>query len=284
VRAAGGLGAAGRASLLVSPAPAALLVRKVFAAGGAKTAEALAKHAPADVAALTGQRYGDDPGMLPGLYRPASASGPLPLLLWVGGGGAKEELAADGEDERAGTPANGGGSLRARKILSCWAVRVVCLSPAWRAEWSRKHPFGASPGVWQRAMTNGRSDGRGPGRPAAAAGPGRWRPNVPPRATVIKKRVGRTYRYGGPGSSVAGRVAGSQQPPRPRPGARGGGSGPRAPGGLLSDARPVRPVPPVEDRGDVLGGDAVEWGCSSAGRPLWGWRPARPLSRIGPVF
>ncbi len=71
MRAAGGLGAAGRASLLVSPAPAALLVRKVFAAGGAKTAEALAKHAPADVAALTGQRYGDDPGMLPGLYRPA---------------------------------------------------------------------------------------------------------------------------------------------------------------------------------------------------------------------
>jgi len=102
VRAAGGLGAAGRASLLVSPAPAALLVRKVFAAGGAKTAEALAKHAPADVAALTGQRYGDDPGMLPGLFRPASASGPLPLLLWVGGGGAKEELAAYGEDERAG--------------------------------------------------------------------------------------------------------------------------------------------------------------------------------------
>ena len=218
MRAAGGLGAAGRASLLVSPAPAALLVRKVFAAGGAKTAEALAKHAPADVAALTGQRYGDDPGMLPGLYRPASASGPLPLLLWVHGGGAKEELAADGEDERAGTPANGGGSLRARKILSCWAVRVVCLSPAWRAEWSRKHPFGASPGVWQRAMTSGRSDGRGPGRPAAAAGPGRWRPNVPPRAAVIKKRARRTYCYGSPGSSLAGRVAGLQQPP---PAARG---------------------------------------------------------------
>jgi acetyl esterase/lipase len=91
------LGAALRASLLVSPRPAALLVRRVFAAGGAKTAEALARHAPPDVAALIDERYGDEPDMLLDLYRPASATGLLPVLLWVHGGGfcggTKDELA-----------------------------------------------------------------------------------------------------------------------------------------------------------------------------------------------
>jgi acetyl esterase len=90
------LSAALRASLLISPRPAALLVRKVFAAGGAKTAEALDKHAPADVVALVNERYGPEPDMLLDVFRPSSASGPLPLLLWVHGGGfcggAKEEL------------------------------------------------------------------------------------------------------------------------------------------------------------------------------------------------
>jgi len=92
-----GFGAALRLSLLFSPRPAALLVRRVFAAGGAKTAEALARHAPAGVAALVDERYGDEPDMLLDLYRPASAAGPLPVLLWVHGGGfcggSKEELA-----------------------------------------------------------------------------------------------------------------------------------------------------------------------------------------------
>lgn len=86
-----------RASLLVSPRPAALLVRKAFASGGAKTAEALAKHAPADVVALIDERYGKEPDMLLDVFRPATASGPLPLVLWVHGGGfcggAKDELA-----------------------------------------------------------------------------------------------------------------------------------------------------------------------------------------------
>jgi len=27
------------------------------------------------------------------------------------------------------------------------------LSPAWLAEWSRKHPFGAAPALWRDAMT-----------------------------------------------------------------------------------------------------------------------------------
>jgi acetyl esterase/lipase len=85
-----------RVSLLVSPRPAALLVRKLFAAGGAKTAERLARYAPTDVVALIDERYGDEPDMLLDLFRPATASGPLPLLMWVHGGGfcggAKNEL------------------------------------------------------------------------------------------------------------------------------------------------------------------------------------------------
>jgi acetyl esterase len=91
------LGTAVRASLLVSPRPAALLVRRVFAAGGATTAEALEKYATAGVEALVDERYGEDPDMLLDVFRPASASGPLPLVLWVHGGGfvggAKDELA-----------------------------------------------------------------------------------------------------------------------------------------------------------------------------------------------
>jgi acetyl esterase len=60
-------------------------------------AEALDKHAPADVVALIDERYGEEPDMLLDLFRPASANGPLPLVLWVHGGGfcggAKDELA-----------------------------------------------------------------------------------------------------------------------------------------------------------------------------------------------
>jgi acetyl esterase/lipase len=91
------LSAAVRASLLVSPRPAALLVRKVFASGGAATAAALERHAPADVVALVDERYGDEGDMVLDLYRPASARDPLPLVMWVHGGGfvggAKDELA-----------------------------------------------------------------------------------------------------------------------------------------------------------------------------------------------
>jgi hypothetical protein len=74
----GCLSLAVRASLLVSPRPAALLVRKVFASGGAKTAEALEKHAPGDVVALVDEPYGDEPDMLLDVFRPAVATGSLP--------------------------------------------------------------------------------------------------------------------------------------------------------------------------------------------------------------
>jgi acetyl esterase len=90
-------GAAVRVSLLISPWPAALLVRRVFAASGAKLATALDRHAPANVIGLINERYGADPDMLLDVFRPASASGPLPLVVWVHGGGfvggSKDELA-----------------------------------------------------------------------------------------------------------------------------------------------------------------------------------------------
>ena len=91
------VGAAVRASLLISPWPAALLVRRIFAVGGARLASALDKHAPANVAGVIDERYGADPDMLLDIFRPASATGPLPLVVWVHGGGfvggTKDELA-----------------------------------------------------------------------------------------------------------------------------------------------------------------------------------------------
>lgn len=96
-RLVGCAGAAVRASLLVSPWPAALLIRKVFAANGAKLAAALGRHAPANVLGLIDERYGPDSDMLLDVFRPASATGPLPLVVWVHGGGfvggTKDELA-----------------------------------------------------------------------------------------------------------------------------------------------------------------------------------------------
>jgi acetyl esterase/lipase len=91
------IGVAVRATLLVSPRLAALLVRRVFAVDGAKLAAALARHAPAGVDSLVDERYGDEPDMLLDVYRPTSAGGLLPVVVWIHGGGfvggAKEELA-----------------------------------------------------------------------------------------------------------------------------------------------------------------------------------------------
>ena len=89
--------AALRASLVFSPRPAALIVRRVFASGGARTAELLNRHAPDDVTRLVDERYGDEPDMLLDVFRPSGTSERLPLLLWVHGGGfvggSKDELA-----------------------------------------------------------------------------------------------------------------------------------------------------------------------------------------------
>ena len=95
-----GVNVALRTSLLVSPRPATLLLRKVFAAGGARTAAGLEKHAPAasSVVSLIDERYGSDPDMVLDVLRPASALGALPTVMWVHGGGflggSKEELSS----------------------------------------------------------------------------------------------------------------------------------------------------------------------------------------------
>jgi acetyl esterase/lipase len=91
-----GLGAAVSASLLVSPRPVALLVRRMFAAKGAQLKRALDRHAPANVAALVDERYGDEADMLMDVFWPESLTGALPLVFWVHGGGwvggSKDEL------------------------------------------------------------------------------------------------------------------------------------------------------------------------------------------------
>jgi len=91
------IGASLRLSLLVSPRPTALLVRRVFATGGARTAAVLERHAPPGVDLTVDMPYGDGPDALLDIYRPASASEALPLVLWVHGGGwvggTKEEIA-----------------------------------------------------------------------------------------------------------------------------------------------------------------------------------------------
>jgi acetyl esterase/lipase len=85
-----------RASLLVSPRPAALLVRRLFAAKGARLASQLDRHAPSDLVACIDERYGGEADMLLDVVRPALIAGSLPLLVWVHGGGwvggSKDEL------------------------------------------------------------------------------------------------------------------------------------------------------------------------------------------------
>jgi acetyl esterase/lipase len=86
-------------SLLVSPRPAALLLRRLFAASGARGAEQLARHAPpaGTVASLVDERYAAGPDALLDVHRPTAASVALPLVFWVHGGafcgGTKDELA-----------------------------------------------------------------------------------------------------------------------------------------------------------------------------------------------
>jgi acetyl esterase len=90
------VGIAVRASLVVTPRLAALLLRRAFAAAGLVSASKLEKHAPLGVVALTDERYGDEDDMLLDVFRPAAVAGRLPLVLWVHGGGwvgsSKEEL------------------------------------------------------------------------------------------------------------------------------------------------------------------------------------------------
>jgi acetyl esterase/lipase len=86
-----------RATLLVSPRPAALILRRLFAAGGAATARGLAGHDPGGVDVRRDERYGVGEDAVVDLYRPEGVGAGLPLVVWIHGGGwlggSKEELA-----------------------------------------------------------------------------------------------------------------------------------------------------------------------------------------------
>lgn len=86
-----------RVSVPLGPRPGALLVRRLFAAGGAQTARSLARHAPADVVVTRDEPYGSGPDSVLDLYRPPNAEEALPTVVWIHGGGwvggSKEELA-----------------------------------------------------------------------------------------------------------------------------------------------------------------------------------------------
>jgi acetyl esterase len=86
-----------RATLLVSPRPAVVLLRRLFAYGGAATARGLARHDPGGVAVRRDERYGAGADGVLDVYRPQGRGEALPLVLWIHGGGwlagSKEELA-----------------------------------------------------------------------------------------------------------------------------------------------------------------------------------------------
>lgn len=82
-----------RGTLLISPRPTALLVRRIFARTGAETAAQLEHGAP-DVPVHMNVRYGEHPDESMDVYR--GSSGTSPTVVWIHGGafvgGAKEEL------------------------------------------------------------------------------------------------------------------------------------------------------------------------------------------------
>lgn len=74
----------------VSPWPSALLLRHAFNKGGVAMAQALEKHVPSGVTALADQHYDPADGdAYLDVFAPApsGAAGPLPLVVWVHGGG-----------------------------------------------------------------------------------------------------------------------------------------------------------------------------------------------------
>jgi acetyl esterase/lipase len=90
------VGAALAATLVVSPAPAALVVRRLFAMGGSRTKAILDRHAPGGVTTWTDRRFGPDADARLDVTRPTTSTTALPLVVWVHGGGwvggSKDEL------------------------------------------------------------------------------------------------------------------------------------------------------------------------------------------------
>lgn len=70
-----------------SPWPGSMLVRYVFDKGGVKTASALEKHVPSNVASVLNQQYKEnDPDANLDVFYPKTTGGALPTIVWVHGG------------------------------------------------------------------------------------------------------------------------------------------------------------------------------------------------------
>lgn len=80
------IGAGGFAFYKLSPLPTVWLIRHAFAEDAEQRNAALARHLPQNVTALLDQRYADAERARLDLYRPAEASSPLPVVVWIHGG------------------------------------------------------------------------------------------------------------------------------------------------------------------------------------------------------
>lgn len=83
-----GIAFATYAAFVLSPWPAALLIRSVFSYDASKTNEALAKHVPADIREQRDIAYGGSPDERLDVYLPPNGGEPgRPMLVWIHGGG-----------------------------------------------------------------------------------------------------------------------------------------------------------------------------------------------------
>ncbi|MBO0981222.1 alpha/beta hydrolase [Microbacterium sp. SD291] len=82
----------------ITPWPSAMLIRSVFEKGGDETAAEMDRHAPdAELTEKLDVAYGDDGAdTTMDVFSPASATGPLPTVVWIHGGawvsGSKENV------------------------------------------------------------------------------------------------------------------------------------------------------------------------------------------------
>ncbi|OHE87923.1 MAG: hypothetical protein A2579_14050 [Lysobacterales bacterium RIFOXYD1_FULL_69_11] len=94
----GTLALLGALATALTPWPRALVYRHAFNAGGAQAADAMRRHVPPGVASRLDLAYRPgDPDARLDVFRPASADGPLPVVVWIHGGafisGRKEDVA-----------------------------------------------------------------------------------------------------------------------------------------------------------------------------------------------
>ncbi len=88
VGAVAGVTVAGRIAFRVSPWPGAMIIRKAFDHGAAKTKAALQRHAATGVDRLLDQRYrADDPDARLDVYYSQSTTAEQPTIVWIHGGG-----------------------------------------------------------------------------------------------------------------------------------------------------------------------------------------------------